>query len=93
MRFLHDGAPAHFTLAVWEWLGRHYPGCWIDCGPKDPMLWPPHSPDLNPVDFYLWGSIKNAVYANIVDIREQLWQCIQDAANEIHTTPVVFECI
>jgi hypothetical protein len=27
-------------------------------------LWPPRSPDLNPCEFYLWGKLKNVVYAN-----------------------------
>jgi hypothetical protein len=25
-------------------------------------LWPPHSPDLTPFDFYLWGSLKGKLY-------------------------------
>ena len=25
-----------------------------DCG----RLWPPHSPDINPCDFFLWGFLK-----------------------------------
>jgi hypothetical protein len=37
--------------------------------------------------------MKNAVYANTVDTREQLWQRIQDAANELCTTPGVFESV
>jgi hypothetical protein len=83
MCFLHDAAPARFRLAVRQWLGRHYPGHWIGRGPEAPALWPPRSPDLNPIDFYKWGCRKNAVYANTVDTRQQLWQRIQDAANEI----------
>jgi hypothetical protein len=27
--FLYDGSPAHFSPAVWEWLGRYDPGQWI----------------------------------------------------------------
>jgi hypothetical protein len=37
--------------------------------------------------------MKNAVFANIVDTRQQLWQCIQDAGNEIRTTPQMFESV
>ncbi len=25
-------------------------------------LWPPHSPNLSPLDFFLWGYLKNSVY-------------------------------
>lgn len=28
------------------------------------MVWPPRSPDLSPLDFYLWGSLKGKVYQN-----------------------------
>lgn len=31
MWFLHDGAPVHFTMAVWDWICRHYPGRSIGC--------------------------------------------------------------
>ena len=31
---------------------------------KTPHIWAPHSPDLNPPDFYLWGYLKDRVYAN-----------------------------
>jgi hypothetical protein len=27
-------------------------------------LWPARSPDLNPCDFYLWGTLKDAIYVN-----------------------------
>jgi hypothetical protein len=66
MWFPHDAAPAHFSLAVREWLGRHSAGRCIGCVPEDPVLWPPRSPDLNPIDFCLWVSMKNAVHTNIV---------------------------
>lgn len=54
---------------------------------------PPWSLDLNLIDLYLWSSMKNVVYANIVDVRKQLCQCIQNAASKIHTTPGVFEYV
>jgi hypothetical protein len=91
MWFLHDGAAAHFSLAVREWLGRHSAGRWIGRVPEEPVSWPPQSPDLNLIGVYSWGSTQNAVYANTVDTREQLWQRIQDAVNEIRTTHGAFE--
>jgi hypothetical protein len=38
---------------------------------------------------YLRSSMKNVVYANIAETRQQLQQRTQDAANKIHTTPEV----
>lgn len=49
MWFMHDGAPAHFTGAVREFLNNSYPR-WIGRG--GPTAWPPRSPDLNPLDFF-----------------------------------------
>jgi hypothetical protein len=80
-RAVHD-QPYMRSCYDWRLIGR---------GPKAPVSWPPRSPDFNPIDFYLWGSTKNAVYTNIIDARQQIWQRIQDASNEIRTTPGVFE--
>jgi hypothetical protein len=36
-----------------------------------PDLWPPNSPDLNPVDYKIWGLIQEKVYwTKIKDIEE-----------------------
>jgi hypothetical protein len=38
--------------------------------------WPPRSPDLTPLDFFLWGYIKGQVYktppANVDELRERI---------------------
>jgi hypothetical protein len=70
---------------------QHDPGRWICRYPEAPVSWPPRSLNFNPIHFYLWGSVKIAVYANFVVTREELWQRIQDVANEICTTPGAFE--
>ncbi|GBN41973.1 hypothetical protein AVEN_258019-1 [Araneus ventricosus] len=57
MRFLHDGAPAHFSIAVRNHLDATHPGRWIRRG--GPVAWPPRSPDLNPLDFFFWGHLNN----------------------------------
>jgi hypothetical protein len=36
---------------------------------KPDKVWPPHSPDLNPLDFFLWG---HNVYNPKPDTLEQL---------------------
>lgn len=61
MFYMHDGAPAHFARNVREWLDEHFPNRWIGRG--GPILWPARSPDLNPLDFFVWGFIKDKVYA------------------------------
>lgn len=55
-----DGAPAHFSFEVRNFLNTHFSNRWIGRGSGN--NWPPRSPDLTPVDFFLWGYIKNIVY-------------------------------
>ena len=60
-RFQHDGAPPHNSIIVRNYLDTEFPGKWIGCG--GPKEWPPRSPDLSPLDFFLWGYLKRTVYA------------------------------
>ncbi len=42
-------------------------------------LWPPRSPDLTALDFFLWGALKGQVYSNNPQTIVQLEQNIRDA--------------
>jgi len=67
--FQQDGAPAHFSKEVREWLNENFNDRWIGRG--GPISWAPRSPDLTPLDFYLWGYIKSNVYkTKVKDINE-----------------------
>jgi inhibitor of nuclear factor kappa-B kinase subunit alpha len=46
--FQQDGAPCHTANKTQKWLADHLRDFWA----KD--LWPPSSPDLNPLDFSVW---------------------------------------
>ncbi|KAJ4434007.1 hypothetical protein ANN_16326 [Periplaneta americana] len=70
IHFLHDGAPAHFSRTARRYLDRRFPDRWIGRG--DPIAWPPRSPDLNPLDLYLWGHLKSLVYSSPVPDLESL---------------------
>ena len=39
--------------------------------------WPPRSPDLNPLDFFLWGYLKSKVYSPLPLTLAQLEQNIR----------------
>lgn len=75
--FMHDGAPAHFVRPVRGHLNDTYGRRWIGRG--GPIPWPARSPDLNPLDFCLWGWIKSMVYKTEVDTEAELRQRIADA--------------
>ena len=49
--FQQDGAPAHGARLAQDWLAAHCSD-FID---KD--SWPPNSPDLNPLDYHVWGAM------------------------------------
>jgi len=63
--FMQDGAPPHFGGL--EWLDNHFEDRWMGRGTHAhpaPYPWPPRSPDLTPMDYFLWGYLKTKVYAN-----------------------------
>jgi len=37
-----------------------FPNRWI--GRDGPTPWPPRSPDITPLDFFLWGYVKDKVF-------------------------------
>lgn len=81
MIFQHDGAPAHFSQLVRNWLNEKFPGRWMGRG--GPINWPARSPDLNPLDYYLWGNMCNIIYATEIDSPEELQRRIIAATNQI----------
>ncbi|GBN98620.1 hypothetical protein AVEN_272953-1 [Araneus ventricosus] len=56
-----DGAPPHYGNIVREFLDATFPQRWIGRGAA--MAWPPRSPDITPLDFYVWGYVKQHVYS------------------------------
>lgn len=69
MYFQHDEAPAHFGIGVRNYLNRQFPNRWIGRGGPHP--WPARSPDYNPVDYFLWGHLKQKVYSVPIETRDQ----------------------
>ena len=51
--FQQDGAPAHTSNRTQEWLATNMANFW----PKD--VWPPSSPDLNPLDYSVWSVLES----------------------------------
>lgn len=78
----NDGCPAHYARGVRNYLDQTYPQRWI--GRLGPILWPPRSPDLNPLDFFYWGCIKEKVYAKPINNVNQLRHRINEAAQQIN---------
>lgn len=75
--YMHDGAPAHWDRNVRNHLDQTYPNRWIGRG--GPMAWPARSPDLNPLDYFMWGYIKQVVYRGDVHDQQRTKTLIVDA--------------
>ncbi|EZA61385.1 hypothetical protein X777_12292 [Ooceraea biroi] len=77
MLFQHDGTPPHMSIQARRVLNASFERRWIGRG--GPVSWPARSPDLTPLDFFLWSTIKQYVYHERIDSREELQNKIIEA--------------
>lgn len=72
--FQQDGATPHTAAMSMEALRGVFPGTLISH--NGDILYPARSPELTPLDFFLWGYLKSIVYtnppANLVDLKENI---------------------
>ena len=83
--FMQDGAPSHFSCFVTDVLNERFPDDWIGRGGAIP--WSSWSPDLSPLDVFLWGYMKNTVYAkkirNIQHLQERITSAIETLTRDM----------
>lgn len=82
-----DGAPPHYAVLVRNYLDNVFANRWI--GRRGSIEWPPRSPDLTPLDFFLWGYLKSKVYLNRPQNINELKERIRIEVAQI--TPEVIE--
>lgn len=75
--YMHDGAPAHTARSVADFLTNTF-SHHIGGDQRAFIAWPPRSPDLNPLDFYLWGDAKCNVYKTQSSTLDELRQKLID---------------
>lgn len=80
-----DGCPAHYARAVRDFFNEEYPGRWI--GRQGPIGWPARSPDMTPLDYFLWGTMKQKVYCTPINTAAELQERILNCAAEIRNDP------
>ena len=78
--FQQDGARAHFSTDVRQYLDNHFPNRWIGRGA--PIRWAPRSPDLTPLDFFLWGHVKSNIYKNLTELKRRINTEIKSISKE-----------
>ena len=66
--FQQDSAPAHRAHDTIQLLQQETPDF------IGPDLWPPNSPDLNPVDYKIWGVMQQRMYERRMNNFDELKQ-------------------
>jgi hypothetical protein len=56
------------------------------------MAWLPMSPDLTPMDFFLWGHVQTLIDMLSVDTEEYLIVHITEGVATVRQQPGIFEC-
>ncbi|KAL4132126.1 hypothetical protein QTP88_009335 [Uroleucon formosanum] len=79
--FQQDGAPAHNAIIVRQYLNDQFRNNWM--GTNGSIPWPARSPDLTPLDFFLWGHLKTVVYADPPINLQHLKQKITEACSKL----------
>ena len=54
--FQQDGEPPRYATHVRDFLNATFQEKWVVW--RGSIEWPPRSPDLTPMDFFLWGVVK-----------------------------------
>ena len=80
--FQQDIAPAHRARATVEYLCQATPEF------MSPDLWPPNSPDLNLVDYRIWGCVQERVYQKPICDVDQLKQHLVEVWSDMQQTVV-----
>ena len=84
--FQQDGAPAHSSRLAQESIEQHSP----EFVKKDD--WPPNSPDLNPLDYHVWGAMlerykvftpKPTNKAELKAVLEAIWEDLPQEAIDL----------
>ena len=82
---MQDGAPCHTSKIVQNWLKNN-----LNFWAKD--IWPPSSPDLNPLDFSIWANLRARVNEHQHPNIDTLKSTIIKAWNEFSRDEIVKTC-
>ena len=71
--FQQDSVPVHRARDTIDLLSRKTPDF------ISPQLWPPNSPDLNPVDYHIWSILEQRVYRiRIRDVNHLMTRLVEE---------------
>jgi hypothetical protein len=81
-----DGASPNYLGDVREYLSSRFQGRWI--GKMAPIAWPPRSPNLTPLDVFLWEFVTDRVVvpiltANVFELRTRITATVAEVMAEM----------
>lgn len=76
--YQQDGCPPHNARITTDLLNEEFGQNWI--GTRGPISWPARSCDLTPLDFFLWGRLKDLIFkGRAIETREELREATRQA--------------
>lgn len=88
--FMQDGAKPHTTQMNLDYLKDKFQGRLISN--KTAIIWPPNSPDLNPLDFWFWGYSMSYVHRYQLSSLSELKSIVNEFAKEVDQDMVKRAC-
>ena len=79
--FQHDGATCYTAEARLDVLRPVFEDRIVSL--RVDVIWPPQSCDLTPLDYYLWGAVKDKCYADKPETIDALKDNIHEAIGKI----------
>ena len=80
--FQQDSGPAHRARDTIELIRHETPDF------TGPDVWSANSPDLNPVDYMIWGLIQERIYQTAIRDTDDLKQCLTSVWAELNQSVV-----
>ena len=87
LNFKQDFAPAYEPQVTQEWLADNF------YDHITPNLWPPNSPDLNPLDYYVCGVLEREVNKHLDNTNDSLKAAIVESTANINKDELIRECL
>ena len=84
--FQQDSAPSHTAHVTQEWLSENF------YDHVTPNMWPPNSPDLNPLDYFFWGMIERETNLHAHNTTDSLKAAVIEAMSNMCPAHVIRAC-
>jgi hypothetical protein len=81
-----DGAPAHTSKKTQDWCRDNLPFFW------EKEVWPPSSPDCNPMDYFVWGVAERDTNRSPHNTKESLITSIKEVFNNFPREDLKLAC-